>query len=196
MEHLDDQMRAWSPRLRDDLRISPEASLTLATTIASEVNQLSESVRHVVLSATPVPLLQRLDELLAFQAFMDMARDTKDTPELTRAQVIVQNYICFVYLTDACFRVLRRNAPNGSTVKRCCHFLTDNPIRAFRNAVAHGNWRYKRDFSGLTFWARKGNDPNEIPTEFEVTQNELGFWQALARCTAYAAYTSLVTNGS
>jgi hypothetical protein len=58
--------------------------------------------------------------------------------------------------------------------------------------VAHSNWNYLPDFSGLEFWANKGNDPNEQPSEFVVLQEELSYWQALARCTAYASYLSLV----
>jgi hypothetical protein len=76
--------------------------------------------------------------------------------------------------------------------KRCCKFLTDNPVRAFRNAVAHAKWQYKPDFSGLTFWSRKGGDASEPLTRFEVSQHDLGFWQALARCVAYVAYTEAI----
>lgn len=191
MKHLDDQMQVWGPRLRDDLGVSLGASQALATSIEGDVVALPAGVRAAVLSATPVPLRERLDELKAFQAFMDLASGAFDMPQLTRAQVVVQNYVCFVYLGDACFRVLRREAPAGSTLKRCCQFLTDNPVRAFRNAIAHGNWQYKPDYSGLVFWARRGDDPNEVPSRFEVTQNDLNFWQSLARCTAYVAYTRL-----
>jgi hypothetical protein len=192
VKHLDDQMQAWGPRLRDDLGVSPESSLALATSIAEDVRALSDGAREAVLAATLVPIRLRLEELSAFQAFMDTAANVPDMPQLTRAQVIVQNYVCFVYLGDACFRVLRREALAGSTLKRCCRFLTDNPVRAFRNAVAHGNWRYLDDFSGLVFWARKGDDPDEAPAQFTVSQRDLNFWQALSRCTAYAAYESLV----
>jgi hypothetical protein len=55
--------------------------------------------------------------------------------------------------------------------------------------LAHANWRYNEDFSGLRFWARKGSDPNEPLSDFEVSQLELGFWQAFARCVAYVAFT-------
>jgi len=120
---------------------------------------------------------------------MDLVHDNPGHPGLTRAQVIAQNYISFVYLGDACFKTIRKCAPTGSVTKRCCRFLTDNPVRAFRNAVAHANWKYKSDFSGLIFWSRKGNDPTEEPSRFEVSQVDLGFWQALARCVAYVAYT-------
>lgn len=191
MEHLDYQMQRWAPRLRDDLGVSVEASNALATSISSDVRVLSALARASLVSATPVPLKQRVDELVAFQAFMDTSASMKLTPPLTRAQVIVQNYVCFVYLGDACFRVLAQESAPGCTVRRCCRFLTDNPVRAFRNAMAHGNWAYKPDFSGLVFWARKGADPKEELSEFDVSQNELNFWQSLARCTAYAAYTTL-----
>jgi hypothetical protein len=184
-------MQQWAPRLRDDLGLSIEASNALATTIAEDVRALPEDLRRAVISSTPVALKERLDELIAFQSFMDIASAIPNRPALTRAQVIVQNYVCFVYLGDSCFRVLRRGAPTGSTVKRCCRFLTDNPVRAFRNAVAHGNWQYAPDFSGLIFWARKGDDRNQAPEQFQVSQNELNFWQSLARVTAYAAYVTL-----
>lgn len=191
LNHLDRQMQVWGPRLRDDLGISPEASRALATSIAADVRSLSGDSRAAVLAATPVPLPDRLGELKAFQSFMDVAGGLTGRPDVTRAQVVAQNYVCFAYLGEACFRVLRREAPNGCTLKRCCRFLTDNPVRAFRNAIAHGNWRYLDDFTGLAFWARKGDGPDEPLAEFNVSQNDLDFWQSLARCTAYAAYTAL-----
>jgi hypothetical protein len=70
----------------------------------------------------------------------------------------------------------------------------DNPIRAFRNAIAHGNWKYLSDFSGIEFWSQKGSDINEPYVKFEVLQEDLNFWQALARCTAYSSYLALEEN--
>ena len=46
-------------------------------------------------------------------------------------------------------------------------------------------------FDGLEFWARKGSDPNEPMERFEVAQNDLNFWQAIARCTAYASFLAI-----
>jgi hypothetical protein len=193
--HLDDQMQQWAPRLRDDLGVSVAASLTLATSIAEDVRALSAEARAAVIASTPVSLRQRLDELAAFQIFMDDVATTRSRPHLVRAQVVIQNYVCFVYLGEACFKVLRHESQASSTLKRCCTYLTDNPVRAFRNAMAHGNWQYSPDFSGLIYWARKGSDPGEVLGEFEVSQLELDFWQSLARCTAYAAYTALEAGG-
>lgn len=111
MEHLHNQMQSWSPRLRDDLGVSVEASNALATAISADVRGLSAETRASLVSATPVPLKQRIDELVAFQAFMDTAASIKGAPSLTRAQVIVQNYVCFAYLGDACFRILAQASP-------------------------------------------------------------------------------------
>ena len=118
---------------------------------------------------------------------METASRIRGNAPLVRAEVIVQNYICFVYLSEACFFALRKNAKSDSVTRRCCKFLTDNPIRAFRNAITHSNWCYTPDISGLVFWARKGSEPNEPLSRFEVSQAELSFWQALSRAVAYAS---------
>jgi hypothetical protein len=186
---LDAHMRRYSPRLRDDLRIEAAASNHLATTIARECASLSPEALAEIRQQDVVGLDTRLEELIAFQAFMDLAGSIPPHPPVTRAQVITQNYVCFVYLGDSCFRVLQKHTPPASTTCRCCRFLTDNPIRAFRNSLAHANWKYNDDFTGLRYWARKGSDPNEPLSAFEVSQLELGFWQALARCVAYVAFT-------
>ncbi len=189
---LDQQMQRWATRLRDDLRIDPPESNRLATTIANEVAALPDESKRQARESSPFPLATRVEELVAFQGFMDQMRDSSvHGPVLVRSQVVYQNYICFVYLGESCFNVLKRVLPTGSTGKKCCKFLTDNPVRAFRNAVAHANWKYMPDFSGLEFWSRKGSDPGEALSRFEVSQQDLAFWQAVARATAYASFLTL-----
>ena len=191
MEYLDKQMTAWSKRLMTELKIKEEDAQKLATTIASEIRWLSIEVKREIIEASPVDIKQRYEELLAFQNWMDIANKSEKNPAIARAQVIVQNYICFVYLNESCFNILRKHLPSGSASKKCCDFLVNNPVRAFRNAIAHSNWCYKDDYSGLRYWAKKGADPDEPLIEFEVNQDDLSFWQAIARCTAYAAYENL-----
>ena len=191
MDQLDLQMRNWSSRLRDDLDVLPPQSNCLASTIAREVSALLPEAKQRVKDNTPIPLDARLDELTAFQSWMDSIHGSDPNPAVVRAQVITQNYICFVYLSEACFSALMRELPSGSTTKKCCKFLTNNPVRAFRNAIAHSNWKYLPNFDGLEFWAKKGADPNEQPAKFQGRQLELSFWQALARCCAYASFLSL-----
>lgn len=191
--NLDRQLAAYAGRLSQAVGLDEREAATVATLIAAEVRFLEPASRAEVLAASPVPLQARLDELRAFQAWMEAAANISGNPAVTRAQVITQNYVCFVYLGEACFLALRKFAKAGSVTRRCCKFLTDNPVRAFRNAIAHSNWTYSADFSGLVFWAKKGAERDEPLAQFEVGQDELGFWQALSRCVAYAAYSSIET---
>ena len=172
------------------MRLKEEEASKVATLVASEVRFLDNPSKLQVLKANPVLLTSRLDELKAFQKWADIS-SPMENPAIVRAQVIVQNYICFVYLGEACFRALVKVSRPDSMIRRCCKYLTDNPIRAFRNAIAHANWAYADDFRALIYWARKGADHDEPLSRFEVTQSELDFWQALSRGVAYAAYTEL-----
>jgi hypothetical protein len=190
-DHLDKQMAAWSGRLESELKISSESSPKLATSIAADVRFLSADAKAQLRTASPVPLRERLDELKAFQGWMDYVGKTAPSPFITRAQVITQNYICFVYLPESCFRVLAKIAPPDSPTKKCARFLSDNPVRAFRNAMSHANWTYRGDFQAIVYWARKGSDPTETLERFEVAQEDLSFWQSLSRCVAYAAFSNL-----
>ena len=191
MKNLDTQMAIWSDKLETDLKIKAEHTKKLASIIASEVRWLPVEVKQEILDATPVSFKCRYEELLAFQAWMDIVNNMEQHPAVVRAQVITQNYICFVYLNESCFRILRKHLPSGSTTRKRCNFLINNPVRAFRNAIAHSNWCYKDDFSGIRFWARKGSGKDEPLSEFEVNQVDLSFWQQIARCTAYVAYENL-----
>ncbi|WP_142081690.1 hypothetical protein [Roseinatronobacter monicus] len=190
---LDNQMKNYHSDLTSLVKVSPLMADRLATTIASEVRFFQPDTKRAIREATPIKLSARLDELKSFQYFMDsmhMSGGDK-APQVVRAQVIIQNYICFVYLSDACFNELKKASKAGTTLRKCAKYLTDNPIRAFRNAIAHSNWTYSKDSSSLVYWARKGADRNEPLVEHTVSNETLAFWQALSRCTAYAAFENL-----
>lgn len=187
---IDRQMAAFAERLTGDVKVTIGAAAKLATTVAADVRFLAPEAKAELRNATPVAVADRLQELQAFQAWMDVAHKIRN-PSITRAQVITQNYICFVYLPESLFRVLAKQCPPGSAARTCAQFLSNNPVRAFRNAVAHANWTYRSDHGALVYWARKGGEPDEPLDRFEVAQDELSFWQSLSRCVAYAAFTNL-----
>ena len=189
---LDSQLRAFASFLRDELRIVTPESERVASSVARELTELAHEDLEALVADDLVPARERLDELKAFQSWMDVARDASEHPHVVRAQVITLNYVCFVYLGDALFKKLRKAMPSGSVTKKCATFLTDNPVRAFRNAFAHANWHYLPDFGGLEFWAHKGSDRTGGVSRFEVRNKDLGFWQMLARAVAYVAYTEIV----
>jgi hypothetical protein len=189
--YLDTQMQAFSARLTNEVKLTPEMATKLATTIAADVRFLSPEQKAEIRAASPVPLEDRLAELQAFQGWMDQAHTIRNNPFVTRAQVLSQSYICFVYLPEACFRILAKSCPSGSAAKKCAQFLSNNPVRAFRNAIAHANWTYRADFGAIVYWARKGSDQDAPLERFEVENTDLSFWQSLSRCVAYAAYSNL-----
>ena len=188
---LDEQLAVWSNRLTSELKIAENKSRKLATSIASEVGFLPKDAKDSIIAASPIALADRLQELRAFQGWMDTVRHAPNSPFLVRAQVLTQNYICFVYLPESCFRVLSKISPKDSVTRKCAQYLSDNPVRAFRNAIAHANWTYREDFKAIVYWARKGHDLDEVLQRFEVAQDELSFWQALSRCVAYSVFSNL-----
>jgi hypothetical protein len=189
-KRLDEQLAVWSDRLISEIKISEAESRKLATKIASDVRFLPGDVKREIAAASPVALRDRLQELRAFQGWMDIVANSNVPPVVVRAQVITQNYICFVYLPESCFSILAKNTPSGSVAKRCAEFLFADRIRAFRNAIAHANWTYRSDFGAITYWAIK-TGPKGPLSKFEVEQHELAFWQALSRCVAYVALSNL-----
>jgi hypothetical protein len=192
MQHLDQQLAVFDADLRRLVGLTVDEARKVATLVAADVRFLPKDVKAEIEAASPVPLSARRDELIAFQSWNDFARSIKANPSITRAQVIVQNYVCFSYLKDACFEVVARKAAEGSVAARCSRFLTSGSVRDFRNAFSHANWCYKPDFTGLKCWvledARRRDGQLK---EFAVSQQELDFWQALARGVAYATYEQL-----
>ena len=151
--------------------------------------------RRPELLLTPVPLKARFDELVAFQDFMDGVRRATPRPAMSRAQVITQNYVCFVYLKDACFEALADEVATGSVTKRCATFLSTGAVRDFRNAFAHANWQYTVNSRGLKCWVRRDARNGLSPMrEFVVSQEQLDFWQCLSRGVAYAAFHHFASN--
>ncbi len=199
MQNLDRQLHYFKDRLQADVGIDIKLAPIVCTTIYEELQRLPSEGLLKVKFASPVALEKRIEELTAFNMMMNTVNSQfGNHPEIVRSQVIVQNYMSFVYLKDGCFEVAKKLMPTGTTLKRVCKFLLNNPVQAFRNSIAHGNWQYLDDFSGLKYFAHKGEskpdgDVNEM-SEFTVDNDELNFWQTLARATAYTIYTFIVDN--
>jgi hypothetical protein len=186
IDQLDVRMREFSSRLRDDLRISPPESNNLATAIRREVQELGPENRPIPDSGSPLSLTDRIGLLNAFLVWWA----TESGRPGNVGQIMALNYMCFVYLGESHFKKLRKWPP-GSLCRKCGTFLTDNPVRAFRNALAHGNWRGSFDNQGIDFWARKGEDSTEPLERFRVAVADLNFWHSLAITTAYASLIAL-----
>ena len=189
---LDKQIARFKSDLIGQVGLTADESNKVATLISSEVQFLPPEIKTEISAASWVPLKNRLEELEAFQAWNKFSAAHKEKPAVVRAQVVVQNYVCFTYLKDACFEVLSRRLPPESVSTRCAKFLCRDKVRDFRNAFSHSNWCYMRDYSGLECWvAEDSRKPDGPHRKFVVSQGELDFWQTLSRGTAYATYLQL-----
>lgn len=181
---LDRQLQRFSPRLRDDLGLTPAESQAVASSVAVDLR----SVDHAVLDGDDqVDFLSRYEEVLAFQGFMEATAPVESSPFVARARVLVQNYVCFVYLKESWLERLRDAAPVDSVLHKCARYLTSGRVRAFRNAVSHARWRYLGDFSGIEYWDRASPNRSAPLQRLLVDQLELDFWQTLIRGICYTA---------
>jgi hypothetical protein len=189
LKSLDVRLRAFSTPLKNDLGIAPPESDMLATTINKEMCGIDLTKLPTLVGETPLSLGDRFQMLMSFFSWWNVCPEPKGASNI--GHIAAMNYMCFVFLGEACFKALRKELPSGSVGQKCCVYLTDNPIRAFRNALAHGNWRPRLDHSGIDFWARKGSDPSEKMTRFRVDIETMNFWIFLSATTAYASLSAL-----
>ena len=192
LQKLNRQLAIHSKRLLTDVGLTADEALKVATLVASDIHSLSAEAKAKIKTASPVQISARIDELLVFQAWMDLAHLRPKHPTIVRVQGIVQNYICFIYLKDACFEIVSKQAPPKSVAARCAKYLSRGAVRDFRNAFSHASWQYNSTYTGLDCWVLQNAHNRLRPlNHFYVSQDDLTFWQALSRAVAYATYLQL-----
>lgn len=165
----------------------------LATTIREEIAGLEESVANRLRLSVLIPPDRYIEELMAFQAWMDIAHAHADNPVIVRAQVMSELYVAFVWIRDSLMRPAAAALSDQTAFATVETFLRSGRRRALRNAIAHGRWCYLPDFSGLECWdeAARGK-PHQ---RFEISQTDLDVWQLLSRGAAIAVLLALTEAG-
>lgn len=188
LSYLDRQLEdAWvgadSPSVPAALRGS------LASTMYREIASLDEITANKLRQALLVPPERYVEELSAFQAWMDIAHANSGNPIIVRAQVMTELYVAFVWLRDSVLAPARAAVGDGTVLGAVEELLRTGDRRKLRNAVAHGRWCYLADFGGLECWAepRRGR-PHQ---RFVINSVDLGRWQLLSRGTAIAVLLAL-----
>jgi len=161
----------------------------LATTIHAEIRGLDEMTINRLRNTMAIPPERYYEELVAFQAWMDIAHTMAAEPVIVRAQVMTELYVAFVWLRDPLLQPLADALQNPQAALSTVHqFLSNGHRRRLRNAVAHGRWCYRPHFDGLECW------DGRPPQHFTVSDGDLQAWQLLSRGTAIAAILA-VTDG-
>jgi len=83
MQHLDRQLAAFDAELQRSVGLNTDESHKVATLVSADVRFLPKDVKAEIEAASPVPLPARRNELVAFQAWNDLARSIKSNPAVT-----------------------------------------------------------------------------------------------------------------
>lgn len=171
--------------LLQDLGVPESSWSALASKVYGEVAGLGTVVVNRLRIELAIPPEDYLEELQAFQAWMDIAHSNSANPVIVRAQVMTQLYVAFVWLRDSLMEPLSEVAAPDGVVTSVIDFLRTDDRRRLRNAVAHGRWRYLQDFSGLECW-----DGRPLAS-FIVDAEELEAWQLLSRSLQIAVLLAI-----
>ena len=129
-EFLDQQMAVHRNKLRTNVNVRASTVERLASTMAEELYGLTDTnrrkIRDRISGVVPISFADRMAEIHAFQMFMDNTRQSglDEFPEITRAKVTVQNYMCFVYMREPCITPLKKMLPQEFQTRKCAEYLT------------------------------------------------------------------------
>ncbi len=171
--------------------LTPEIWCQLATTVHSEFLGLSEVSVNQLRLEVPVPPERYVEELQAFQAWMDVAHSNRSNPVVVRAQVMTELYVSFVWLRDSLMEPAKSRFAPDSVFAQVQHFLASGKRKTLRNAIAHGRWCYQAGFGGLECW--DGRNGSSL-TRTVISADELDLWQTLSRGVAIAALLAITQN--
>ncbi len=184
LPHLDGQILGVRDELHG-LSLPEQAWSVVASAIHEEVAGLGEEVINRLRVRLAIPPESYLDELSAFQAWMDIAHSNAANPVIVRAQVMTELYVAFVWLRDSLMDPLSEVISPSGVARSAIDFLRTGDRRRLRNAVAHGRWCYLSDFSGLECW------DGRPPTRFNIGSDELEAWQLLSRGLSIAVLLAM-----
>ena len=188
LEHLDSQL-VHARAATEAPELADRVWGRLATMIHDEIRCLDETVTNQLRLSLPIPPERYVEELTAFQEWMDIAHANASNPVIVRAQVMTELYVAFVWLRDSVMKPTAAAVGGETAFATVEQFLSGGRRRALRNAIAHGRWCYLPDFSGLEYWAEPTRgQPHE---RFEITGTDLDAWQLLSRGAAIAALLAL-----
>lgn len=166
--------------------------MSVASVVHQEVQSLRTSPEAKgVFGAIPIPIHDYVEEMAAYQEWLDRHRDADRDPVQVRVQVMTELYVGFVWLRDAIVEPLVAALPSGSTLTKVHSFFGSGDRRRFRNAIAHGRWHYLPDFSGIRCW--DGPRGRRLSSHI-ISQDQYDGWLVLSRGTSIAAMLALTAD--
>lgn len=191
LENLDQQL-SKAKTATEVPQIPKHLWTCLATTIHNEIASLDEVTANTLRVSIPIPPERYVEEMLAFQSWMDFGRANGNNPVVVRAQVMTELYVAFVWLRDSLVKPCIDHLAEDATLTEIERFFSNGRPRKLRNAIAHGHWYYLPNYDGLEFWAEPSRGaPHE---RIEISQPDLDAWQTLSRGTTIAILLALTAS--
>lgn len=184
LPHLDHQVLVFESRLALSLPLSAQGRI--ASAVYDEVAALGEETHNRLRVELAILPETYLEEMTAFQGWMDLANANRTNPFIVRAQMVTQLYFGFVWLRDSLMAPLSLAIADGVTTTIIKFFGKPTDRWTLRNAVAHGRWKYAADFSGLECW--DGRPPT---TYLFVAEKDLEAWLILSKATIISVLLAL-----
>jgi hypothetical protein len=181
----------WNKELTNDIKLSTSQAEVLCSEMYKEIRGLdAKTLKAITDSFAPLSIDSIYEEYLVFEgtrmlsgALEQMTEYIGELPSvfLTRAQVVFENYFCFVYLRESLFVALRDNlkkSHNSFASFRCAQYLMKDDIREFRNAIAHATWDYQDSTKkkAIIYWVNG--------TKHKMSEERWHFLQMLSCATA------------
>lgn len=156
LDLLDKLLIPYKAELKKHIGVEEKFLSRISSTIYTELANLKIDEIEKIKHSSPIEFEQHFNMLVSFDEIYKIATASDNSLDPTVQRNIVQYsfYMLFVFLKDNCFEVTKRAFSNTNTItKKLCNFLLSNDIRAFRNALAHGNW--------VTEYINDGKDPTK-----------------------------------
>lgn len=193
---LDRRISRFEERLAREVGISPpDAARSLATAVHTELEELGDDFLDSIKDSSPLSPGMRLSLFHEYKLWRTEIEPSVQCPASdlppenvkrsfgTVVILLPHLYFGFVFPGDSVFEVLSDHTRLGSAAHRCSTFLRSSERRAFRNAIAHGNWNLDWEAQNLKYFARIHKSSSDF-AEFTVSIADVRFWLELSQlCT-------------
>ncbi|MDX2241632.1 MAG: hypothetical protein NW224_13185 [Leptolyngbyaceae cyanobacterium bins.302] len=156
LDILDFVMQKHALVLTTQLKLSSEQAVSLAHTIAVDIQSLNpQQIQDIKSSIHPLTVsdiatqhhtiegIRMVSDYFEECEKNEGSKNDSASAILASARLNLENYFCFVYLKESLFLALSnhlKKTNSGSALFRVSQFLLREEVRQLRNALAHASW--------------------------------------------------------
>lgn len=152
----------------------------VATSIRDEVVAINADILRQTFSARYPDAASINDQLIYNWTFSEQQFDLiYGDDAVNQTAVLAANYLYFVYAQDTYLKAIIPASSKLGPSRPIAEFLTSGEVWSFRNAFAHGRWRYVGDGTLMDIEYLEGGRPDgEVGS---LSHQKLVFWHLLSK---------------